>query len=316
MPCGISERVGYTRKTYKRDMKHIDWKNEAGDYLFITFGLLLYAVGWTVFLLPYEIPSGGLTGVSALIYYVTGLEMQVSYLIANAFLLLIAMKVLGLRFCIKTIYAVLVLTFFLWAMQRLLLAQEGEGATQLPRYLGDDQGLMAVLFGSSLCGMGLAQCFLHQGSTGGVDIIAAVVNKYHHISLGRMLLYLDICIVSASYPLFHDWQRLAFGFIDMFLCNMVLDYVMNYVQQSVQFFIITKHPQEIYESISKEMDRSATLLSGTGCYSQQPVSVLMVVAKKNQSVALFRLVKAIDPTAFISQTKAEGVYGEGFGQLK
>ena len=294
----------------------IDWKHEVEDYLFITFGLLLYAVGWTVFLLPYEIPSGGLTGISALIYYTTGLEMQVSYLIANVLLLIGALKILGLKFCVKTIYAVLVLTFFLWALQRVLLASEGEGVTKLPRYLGEDQGFMAVIFGSSICGMGLAQCFLHQGSTGGVDIIAAVVNKYKHISLGRMLLYLDIFIVSASYPLLHDWQRLAFGFVDMFVCNMVLDYVMNYVQQSVQFFIITKHPQEIYEAISKDMDRSATLIPGTGCYSGQPVSVLMVVAKKNQSVALFRLVKAIDPTAFISQTKAEGVYGEGFAQLK
>lgn len=295
---------------------HIDLRNEVEDYLFITFGLLLYAVGWTVFLLPYEIPSGGLTGISALIYYTTGLEMQVSYLIANVFLLLIALKILGLKFCLKTIYAVLVLTFFLWALQRLLLAQEGEGAIKLPRYLGENQGLMAVLFGSSICGMGLAQCFLHQGSTGGTDIVAAMVNKYRHVSLGRMLLYLDIFIVGASYPLLHDWQRLAFGFVDMFFCNMVLDYVMNYVQQSVQFFIVTKHPQDISDAIIKEMDRSATLLSGTGCYSGQPVSVLMVIAKKNQSVALFRLVKAIDPTAFISQTKAEGVYGEGFAKLK
>ena len=292
------------------------WKNEVEDYFFITFGLLLYAVGWTVFLLPYGIPSGGLTGVSALIYYVTGLEMQVTYLIANVFLLLVALKVLGVKFCVKTIYAVLVLTFFLWGLQRLLLAQVGEGATQLPRYLGEEQGFMAVIFGSSLCGMGLAQCFLHQGSTGGVDIIAAIVNKHRHISLGRMLLYLDIVIVSASYPLLHDWQRLAFGFVDMIVCNMVLDYVMNYVQQSVQFFIVTKRPQDISTAIIRELDRSATLLSGTGCYTGQPVSVLMVVAKKNQSVALFRLVKAIDPTAFISQTKAEGVYGEGFDKLK
>ena len=286
------------------------------DYTFITLGLLLYSIGWTVFLLPYEIPSGGLTGICALIYYVTGLEMQFSYLIGNVFLLLFALKILGWKFCIKTIYAVLMLTFFLWIMQRILLAQEGEDATSLPRYLGEDQGFMAVIFGSSLCGMGLAQCFLHQGSTGGVDIVAAVVNKYRHISLGRMLLYLDIFIVSASYPLLHDWQRLAFGFVDMFVCNMVLDYVMNYVQQSTQFFIITKKPQEIYEGISTELERSATLLPGTGCYSGQPVSILMVVTKKSQSLALFRLVKAIDPTAFISQTKAEGVYGEGFDKLK
>ncbi len=293
-----------------------DWRNALEDYTFITLGLLLYSIGWTVFLLPYEIPSGGLTGICALIYYVTGLEMQFSYLIGNVFLLLFALKILGWKFCIKTIYAVLMLTFFLWIMQRILLAQEGEDATSLPRYLGEDQGFMAVIFGSSLCGMGLAQCFLHQGSTGGVDIVAAVVNKYRHISLGRMLLYLDIFIVSASYPLLHDWQRLAFGFVDMFVCNMVLDYVMNYVQQSTQFFIITKKPQEIYEGISTELERSATLLPGTGCYSGQPVSILMVVTKKSQSLALFRLVKAIDPTAFISQTKAEGVYGEGFDKLK
>lgn len=297
-------------------MKTANWKHEIQDYLFITLGLCIYSLGWTAFLLPYEISSGGLTGICALIYYATGLEIQVTYLIFNIILLLIAMKILGIKFCIKTIYGVLTLTFMLWAMQRIFLAEAGEGVTHLPKFLGEDQSFMAVIIGASLCGMGLAQCFLHQGSTGGTDIIAAVVNKYKNISLGRMLLYLDIIIVSASYPLFHDWRRLVFGFVEMFICSLVLDYVMNYVQQSVQFFIISKHPQAIYEAISKDMDRSATLLPGTGCYSGQPVDILMVVAKKNQSVALFRLVKEIDPTAFISQTKAESVYGEGFDRLK
>lgn len=297
-------------------MVKVNIKNEVQDYFFITLGLLLYAFGWTAFLLPYEISSGGLTGVSALIYYVTGWEMQNTYLIMNALLLVAAVKVLGIKFCVKTIYAVLMLTFFLWAMQRVFLAAAGEGVTKLPRFLGEDQDFMAVIIGSSMCGMGLAQCFLHQGSTGGVDIIAAMVNKHRNISLGRVLLYLDIVIVSSCYFVFHDWRRVVFGFSEMFVCNMVLDYVMNYVQQSVQFFIITKCPEDIYKGISEELGRSATLLPGTGCYSGQPVSVLMVVAKKNQSVALFRLVKALDPTAFISQTKASGVYGEGFDALK
>lgn len=290
--------------------------NEVEDYLFITFGLFLYAFGWTAFLLPYEISSGGLTGVSALIYYVTGWEMQNSYLIMNALLLVAAVRVLGIKFCVKTIYAVLTLTFMLWAMQRVLLSAAGEGVTKLPRFLGEDQDFMAVIIGSSMCGMGLAQCFLHQGSTGGVDIIAAMVNKYRNISLGRVLLYLDIVIVSSCYFVFHDWRRIVFGFSEMFVCNMVLDYVMNYVQQSVQFLIVTQHPETISQEIIKQLDRSATLIPATGCYSGQPVSILMVVAKKNQSVALFRLVKSIDPTAFISQTKAAGVYGEGFDQLR
>ncbi len=296
--------------------KNFNLKYEVMDYLFITFGLTLYALGWTAFLLPYGIVSGGLTGVCAIIYYVTGIEMQVSYLVFNAFLLLAAVKILGLRFCLKTIYGVLALTFLLWAMQRLFLGGDAADAEKLPKILGEGQEFMAVIIGASLCGMGLAQCFLHQGSTGGTDIIAAIVNKYKNISLGRMLLYLDIIIISCSYFIFHDWRRLVFGFVEMFVCSTVLDYVMNYIQQSVQFFIITKRPNEIYEKIRTQMDRSATLIQGTGCYSGEPVSILMVVIKKNQSIELFRLIKAIDPTAFISQTKAQGVYGEGFDRIK
>lgn len=297
-------------------MIKVNLKNEVLDYVFITLGLALYAFGWTTFLLPYEISSGGLTGVCALIYYVTGLEMQNTYLVMNILLLIAAVKVLGIKFCIKTIYAVLMLTFFLWAMQRILLYGAGEGVTKLPRFLGEGQELMAILIGSSCCGIGLAQCFIHQGSTGGIDIIAAIVNKYKKISLGRMLLYLDFIIVSSCYFVFHDWRRVVFGFTEMFICNMVLDYVMNYVQQSVQFLIVTKHPEDISKGIISEMDRTATLIPAQGCYTRQPVSILMVVAKKNQSVALFRLVKAIDPTAFISQTRASGVYGEGFDALQ
>lgn len=185
--------------------KNFNFKYEAMDYLFITLGLALYSLGWTAFLLPYGIVSGGLTGICAIIYYVTGIELQVSYLIFNVFLLLAAVKILGLKFCLKTIYGVLSLTFLLWVMQRIIHGGNDMSQEHLHKILGDGQEFMAVIIGSSLCGMGLAQCFLHQGSTGGTDIIAAIVNKYKNISLGRMLLYLDIIIISCSYFIFHDW---------------------------------------------------------------------------------------------------------------
>lgn len=287
-------------------------KHELSDYLAITFGLFLYALGWAAFLLPYSITSGGLTGVSAIIYYVTGLEIQVSYFIINALLLIAAIKILGFKFCVKTIYGVLMLTLLLWLLQFLFRG----GSSELPKVLGEGQDFMACLLGAGLCGVGLALTFLHQGSTGGTDIIAAIVNKYKNVTMGRMLLYCDLIIISSCYLIFQDWKRVVFGFVTMFVISYMVDYVMNYVQQSVQFFIISKEYEKIYKAIISDVDRGATLIPGTGCYSGQPVKIIMVIARKNQSVAIFRLVKAIDPKAFVSQTRAEGVYGEGFDKLK
>ncbi len=287
-------------------------KHELHDYIYITFGLLLYALGWTAFLLPYEIAAGGVTGVSAIVYYITGLEIQVTYFTINAILIIIAVKILGLKFCIKTIYGVLMLSFMLWMLQ--IIFRNGE--ERLPQFLGEGQEFMACILGAALCGIGLAQAFLHQGSTGGTDIIAAIVNKYKNISMGRTILYCDIIIISSCYFIFHDWKRVVFGFVTMFVLSLLVDYVMNYVQQSVQFFIISKKYEPIYKAIINEIDRGATLIPGTGCYSGQPVNIIMVIVKKQQSVTIFRMVQDIDPHAFISQTKAAGVYGEGFDKIK
>lgn len=287
-------------------------RHEVNDYLVITFGLLLYALGWTAFLLPYQISTGGLTGISAIVYYMTGIELQNTYFVVNFVFLIFAVKILGFKFCIKTIYAVFALTFFLWGLQRLLRDEAGV----LPQLLGEGQDFMACLIGAALCGFGMAQVFLHRGSTGGTDIIAAIVNKYKNVTMGRMILYCDIFIISSCYFLFHDWKRVLFGFVTMIVLSVVIDYVMNYVQQSVQFFIISKKYDQICKAIIEDIDRGATLIDGTGCYSGKPVKIIMVLAKRHQSIDIFRLVKAIDPDAFISQSKVAGVFGEGFDSIK
>lgn len=287
-------------------------RHELTDYLSITFGLFLYALGWTAFLLPYEITTGGLTGVSAIVYYATGVEIQVTYFAVNALLILMAIKTLGIKFCIKTIYGFSVLSVMLWALQVLFKG----GLDVLPQILGPGQEFMACIIGAALCGFGMALVFLHQGSTGGTDIIAAVVNKYKNMTIGRVILYCDIAIISSCYFIFHDWKRVVFGFVTMLILAVVIDYVMNYAHQSVQFFIISKHHEKISRAIINDLARGATMIQGTGCYSGEPVNIIMVVAKKQQSIAIFRLVKEIDPNAFISQTKAAGVYGEGFDAIK
>jgi uncharacterized membrane-anchored protein YitT (DUF2179 family) len=273
---------------------------------------MCYALGWAAFMLPYQISTGGVTGISALIYYITGIEIQVSYFVINAIFMVFALKILGLKFCIKTLYAIPALTFFLWLFQVLLKDDAGN----LPLLLGPGQEFMALVIGACMLGFGIGLVFIYNGSTGGTDILAWIINKYKDVSLGRLIMYGDIIIISSCYFVFHDWKRVLFGFCVLFIMSFVIDYVVNSNRQSVQFLIFSKKHEEIAETITKELRRGVTLLDGTGWYSKQSIKVVVVLAKKNQSNDIFRLVRDIDENAFISQSNVVGVYGEGFDKLK
>lgn len=285
---------------------------ELKDYILITLGLVSYAMGWAAFLLPYQITTGGTTGIGAIIYYATGFPIQWSYFIINAVLMTFAIKILGPRFSIKTLYAIFMLTFLLALFQMWVNGDDGIP----PLILGEGQDFMACLIGASMCGFGLGITFYCNGSTGGTDIIAAIVHKYRDITLGRMIMVCDVIIISSCYFVFHDWRRVIFGFVTLFVIGFVLDYVINSARQSVQFLIFSKKYDEIADHITKDTHRGVTVLDGTGWYSKKEVKVLVVLAYKRQSVEIFRLVKDIDPDAFISQSSVIGVYGEGFGSLK
>ena len=285
---------------------------ESKDYFAITFGLILYALGWAMFLLPYQITTGGVTGISAIIYYATGVEIQISYFLINAVFLGFALKILGPKFSVKTIYAIFMLTFLLWFFQWILKDESGN----LPQLLGPGQDFMACVIGAGMLGFGIGIVFCNNGSTGGTDIIAWIINKYKDVTLGRMMMYCDIVIISSCYFIFHDWRRVLFGFCVLFIMSIVIDYVINSARQSVQFLIFSRKYEEIAEGISTRIDRGVTLLDGQGWYSKQDIKVVVVLAKKAQSLDIFRLVKDIDPNAFISQSNVVGVYGEGFDKLK
>ena len=285
---------------------------ELKDYVAITLGIMCYSLGWAAFMLPYQISTGGVTGISALIYYMTGIEIQVSYFVINAIFMVFALKILGLKFCIKTLYAIPALTFFLWLFQVLLKDDAGN----LPLLLGPGQEFMALVIGASMLGFGIGFVFIYNGSTGGTDILAWIINKYKDVSLGRLIMYGDIIIISSCYFVFHDWKRVLFGFCVLFIMSVVIDYVVNSNRQSVQFLIFSRKHEEIAESITKELRRGVTLLDGTGWYSKQSTKVVFVLAKKSQSNEIFRLVRDIDENAFISQSNVVGVYGQGFDKLK
>ena len=287
------------------------WR-ETKDYLTITLGLMAYAMGWCLFLLPYQISTGGVTGISAIIYYATGVEMQISYFLINAAFLAVALYVLGLKFCLKTIFSVAMLTFFLDIFQEMMKDDTGN----LIQLIGPGQDFMACVIGSIFCGVGIAVVFIVGGSTGGTDIIAAIVNKYKAVTFGRMIMVCDIVIISSCYFIFEDWRRVVFGFVTLIIISVAIDYIVNSARQSVQFLIFSKKYEEIGEAVITEVNRGVTVLDGTGFYSKQPVKVLCILAKKSEAIHIFRLVKDIDPNAFISQSNVVGVYGEGFDQIK
>lgn len=290
--------------------------HELKDYALISAGVILYAIGVTVFMLPYSLTTGGVAGIASIIYYVTGVEVQVTYVIINIILLIIAIKELGIRFCMKTIYAVFLMTFVLWLFQRIIEVPDAahEGAMMLPKLIGDES-FMACVLGAILCGSGVALCFENNGSTGGTDIIAAIVNKHRNMSLGSVIMACDVVIISSCYFIFHDWFRVIYGFVMLFICSTTIDYWMHRRHQSVQFMIFSRNPDAIADAIV-DTHHGVTILAGEGWYTHTDRKVIVSIIRRRDQTLMQRIIKRIDPYAFISMTDASGVWGEGFDKFK
>ena len=294
-------------------------KSEVKDYLGITLALILYSFGFTFFLMPYEIVTGGVAGIAAIVYYATGFPNSYTYFLINAALLGMALKILGVKFLMKTIFATLMLSFLLWFMKDIAPVDENG---QMVKILGEGQDFMSLMIGCLMTGSALGLTFLFNGSTGGTDIIAASINKYRDISLGTILIFVDFLIIGSCLfvPQFGTFlQRMTmvtFGFCTMIIENFMLDYIMNRQRQSVQFMIFSKHHEDIARAISEQTDHTMTILDGSGWYSGKEMKVIVLLAKKSESVMIFRIIKMIDPKAFVSQSAVIGVYGEGFDKIK
>ena len=291
---------------------------EIKDYFYITLGLLLYTFGFTVFLLPYEIVTGGIAAIGAIVFYSTGFPVQYTFFIINAVLIILALKTLGWKFLTKTIYATIMLTIMLEVAQTFTIQADGT----FHKLLGENNDFMSLVIGCTITGTALATVFLNNGSTGGTDIVAAVLNKFHNISLGKALIIVDFCIIGSC--IFVDsfgtvdlrFRKVVFGLCTMLIECLMLDYVMYWQRQSVQFLIFSKKYQEIAYAISRTTDHTLTILDGHGFWTGKPTKVLCLLAKKRESVHIFRLIKQIDPNAFVSQSSVIGVYGEGFDEMK
>ncbi|GAB6976635.1 YitT family protein [Prevotella falsenii] len=290
--------ITITKKTLYREIL---------DYIMIAIGCFSYSIGWTIFLLPNNISTGGVAGLSSIFFWGLNIPVSVTYFVMNAILLGIALRSLGLRFCIKTIYGVLVMTFTVGFMREFF---------PNPTILSD-QPFMVALIGSLFCGLGLGFCLSYNGSTGGSDIVAAIVNKYHDISLGRVLVLVDTTIVTLSYVVLKDWEQVIYGYVCLVITSFVLDQVVNSGRRSVQFLIISERYEEICKQITETPPhRGCTTIDAHGYYSGQNTKVVLVVTRQREARMLYHLINDIDPHAFVTQSQVMGVFGHGFDKFK
>lgn len=277
------------------------------NYGIITIAMLLGVIGVNLFLLPHEITTGGLMGIASIVYWGTGIPMQNTFFVLNAVLLIVALKVLGWHFCAKTIYAVIVFTVGSTVLQSFMPPG---------LHLLADQKFMACMVGAVFLGSSIGLVLSTGGSTGGSDVVAAMIHKYHDVSLGHIILFCDLAIITSSYVVLKDWEKVLYSYVLLFVISFVVDHLVNSLRQSVQFFIISDKYQEIGEAINEIADRGCSILNGSGFFTKKDIKVIFCIAKRSESSFIFELINEIDPNAFVAQSAVVGVYGQGFDRVK
>ncbi len=274
------------------------------SYLLITLGLFLYAFGWVAFLIPAEIVGGGVTGMATIIYYATNFPVGFSVLIINGILVLLAIKILGAKFGLSSIYGILVLGGFLLILPEVI----NETIVQ--------DKFMSAIIGAGIVGLGVGIAFINGGNSGGTDIIALIINKYKNISIGKAILYIDIIIIASSFFVSRDYETVVYGYVVMGVFSYVLDHVIDGNKQSYQLTVMSKKSAEIADLITQEVGRGVTIMRGTGWFTKKEVNVMIIIIRKHDKNKVFKVISSIDENAFISQAKVTAVFGENFDKIK
>ena len=292
------------------------------EYALVTLGVVSYAIGWTIFLLPNNLIGGGVSGFASILYYATGIQMGITYLVLNVILLLIGTKILGTGFGGKTIYAIIMTAAMLSIMPKLIPTDF------IHEFALSNGKLICTVLGGIIAGVGIGLSISSGGSTGGTDIVALLWCKYHPASPGKVILIIDFGIILSSllFPSYTETGELlsfadklavvVYGLIMVTVSGYAIDLYISGSKQSVQAFIFTKKVTEMADAIAFDMKRGVTVLPAKGWYSKEDKQVIMVVTRKTDLNLLFKYVKSIDPDAFLSVSTVMGVYGQGFDTIK
>ena len=287
------------------------------EYFLMTVGMFCYAFGWIGCILPAKCMGGGASGLSLLIYYATGetISIGVMVFIINAILLLIAGFIVGWKFGIKTIFCVCMLSFAMSTMQEIFTLPDG---TIMDIFHLNDRLLSAIL-GGIFSGVGVAMSFAQGGSTGGVDIVAMIINKYRTVSYGKIVRAIDSVIIGSALLLPAEANigidGVIYGFVMTVVFSYVVDMLMTGNQQSNQIMIVCQDYKAMADAMNNTAQRGATVLDAKGWYTKNQHNIVMVVCRKRDTPTILKIAKAVDPNAFITVGSVMGVYGKGFDAL-
>lgn len=302
-------------KSYYRALPWITLK----ELLLIVISTVPYALTVNQLLVPHAIVGGGVTGLCEIIYFATNTYVPIwlSSALINILLLILAAITVGWRYALRTVWGVMWLTIWLKVIPIA------------PVPLLTD-AFMAVIIGGLFTGCFLGICFLNNGSTGGTDIVAMIVNHYRDISLGNIMLVCDILVIASAFflPLPESMlqeggnvtmlkiKRVMYGVCMTISYTAAVDWLMARLHRSVHFLIYSAKYDEIATAINTTVNRGVTVLDGTGWYSKKPVKVISVLVRKPESSLVLAIVHEIDPNALVSIADVGGVFGSGFDKIK
>ena len=278
-------------------------KKHFKDLLWYTVGSIIYAVAVTIFISPNEISPGGLTGIATLLNHTINVPTGLTILILNIPILILGYIKFGGKFIVSTAVATTMVSF------AITFVEETVPIVKVDK-------ILASIFGGCLLGLGISLIMLHGATTGGVDIVAKLINKrFRHFTVGKIILILDAAVVLLAVIVYKNIESALYSVVTMFASARIMDSMLYGGDRGKVIYTITSKPDEICKSVSNELARGVTLFDVTGGYTGEKRKMLMCSLRPFEVSMFYSLVEKHDPRAFIIVTEAGEIIGEGFKKL-
>ena len=284
------------------------------EYLALTVACFIFAFAWESLMIPNGMSAGGMMGLCTVVQYATAglIPAQYSYIAINAILIIIAVLAMGIGFGFKTIYCIVLSTVAMELLADFSVLHSAPGQF----FYVKETILIPVLAGAAEA-VGIGLVLRYGGSTGGTDIIALMINKYWPVALSSAFLISDLVVISLLLFLpDKSFSDACYGLVEVVTFSLIIDMVVGGKKSSYQLLIFSSKHKEIADYITDVMSRGVTVLNAQGWYTKQQKDVLLIIINQKEFPQLSKVIKDIDPKAFMSVSPTSNVYGEGFDEIK